>query len=67
MRTYELPWHGIAQVLDRPKLSENELPFIPEKEALYYNNITKQKSLFLFFFQIIIIELSWLTADTKER
>ena len=48
VRTYELPWHGIAQVLDRPNLSENELPFIPEKEALYYNNINEAKELISF-------------------
>ena len=51
IRTYELPWFGIAQVLDRPKLPENELPFVPDKEALYYDNINEAKDLISFLLE----------------
>ena len=66
IRTYELPWFGIAQVLDRPKLPENELPFVPDKEALYYDNINEAKDLISFLLKTNIIDLKLPSTDIRE-
>lgn len=47
VRTYELPWHGVAQVLDRPMVEEDDLPFIPSKEAFYYRDIEEAEKIII--------------------
>lgn len=55
-RTYELPFRGVAQVLDRPPSIANSLPFDEGREVLYYDSITDA-----------VDKIRWLLANPKER
>lgn len=55
-RTYELPFRGIAQVLDRPPIPKSSLPFKEDTEALYYDTLSEAAE-----------KIQWLLSRPKER